>query len=209
MSGRSASSNNSDTNAELDGLRRGRPDGAANPMGYESEDGGTKDVTGDDDAPFFKAPPFPEAPVPWFGPEVLVAQATYVQTTEVDVSDWRLLQVLLELRWTNAGVATAQLGLLAEHLAASLLDPPEDWYVTAVVDPTVAYVTQPGFGDGFGSRMFAPSQLRSPIFNTAGTRTVKFCLQFDVANASKFRLSVGQLVANQTCEVAMSYQRSN
>jgi hypothetical protein len=208
VASRNASRNSADTNAELDGLDRGNQ--AASGNTYDAGPDGPQAWHGDADAPFVKALPFTEVPVPWFGPEPIIGGAAFEVTDEVDVSDWRLLQVLIEMSWDDAVAATAQLALVAEHLAPSVFAPGTNvWYVTGVVDATVTYVTQLGFGDGFGARVFAPSQLRSQVFTAVGARTVRMCLQFDVTNASKFRLNVGQLIQGQTSLVALAYQRSN
>lgn len=207
---RNASRNSADTGAELDALDRGNQ--SAGGTTYDAGPGGPQAWPGDEEAPFVKALPFTEVPVPWFGPATLTGGAAFGVTDEVDVEAYRLLQVLVEMSWDDIGPggATAQLAFLAEHLAPSVLAPGTNvWYVTGVVDASVTYVTQLGFGDGFGARVFAPSQLRSQVLTAVGARTVRMCLQFDVTNVSKFRLNVGQLIADQVSLVALAYQRSN
>jgi hypothetical protein len=211
--GQSNPSRNSDeTRAAIDRLDRGNETSPAQRVGYDAGDGQSTEWPGDTDAPFVKSPPFTEEPVAWLPTTPLPADGTYVTTPEVDVEDWRLLQVLIELFWENANaVNTSQLSLVAEHLASSVMAPPEQWYVTGVVDPAVTVVALPGFGDGIGSRSFAPSELRTELMSVPGFfRTVRLCLQFDVANAKAFRLNLAQLIDTQTTSaVALSYQRSN
>lgn len=203
--------NGETTRAALAQLDRGRNDGRGQVGAYEGEEGRPRPATGDEDAPFVKMPPFTEEPVLWT-PGLQLSTSVYVQTSAVDVAMYRLLQILFELSWTGAGASpdTSQLSIIPEHLARSTFSPPEAWYPTAVVDPSVSYITPTGFGDGFGSRTFAPAELRTRAFTSTTARIQRFCLQFDVTNAKAFRLNLAELVSQQvTSKVALAYQRSN
>lgn len=211
--GSSADARNSDeTRQALAALDRGRNDAPGQPTAYEGEEGRPRPATGDEDAPFVKMPPFTEEPVLWT-PGLQLSTSAYVTTSGVDVAMYRLLQVLFELSWDGTGASpdTSQLSIIPEHLARSVLSPPEAWYPTGVVDPSVSYITPAGFGDGYGSRTFAPAELRTRAFTSANApRVQRFCLQFDVTNAKAFRLNLAELVAQQTTsKVALAYQRSN
>lgn len=203
------SRNTNDTRSQLEQLDRGRSNSAEQVNGYEIGTGEPRAWPGDEDAPFVKTPPFTEEPQLWL-PATTLSTSAYGLTDPIDVEDFRLLQVLFELQWDGVAESDCQLSILAEHLAASVLDPPEQWYVTGVVDPTVSYVNPFGIGDGYGSRVFAPSEFRTPVFTAAALRTQRFALQFDVTNAKAFRLRYAQVVQAQAASVlALAYQRSN
>jgi hypothetical protein len=208
----SGSRNTNDTRAELDQLNRGQSNDVSRVVGYDGPGGEPRTWQGDDDSPFIKALPFTEEPVLWaFLSPLPTAAAGYTALPGIDVEDYRLLQVLFELQWGLNAHPTSQLSILPEHLAVSHYDPPEAWYATTVVNPTITLITPALQGDGYGSQVFSPSELRTPIMTAAvGVRTQRFCMQFDVSNVKTFRLKVLELAQGQNAsQLAVAYQRSN
>jgi len=202
------SKNDDDTRLSLEQIDKSRKSSAVS--GYALPGGQPQAVPGDEDAPFVKSPPFPESPVVWVPPTALAA--TYTISSPVDVEDWRLLKVYIEMLWpanSNSQIAMLPETLGPQQLGATSLSQ-QEWYSAGVVDPTITYLQPNGFGNNYGARTFSQSMLVSPVLAAgAATRAARFTLVFDVSDATQFRLQLAQLTQGQaSATFALAYQRS-
>lgn len=178
-------------------LQRQRLDQANGLPSAYSAPGGTRTVGGDDQAPFFKSPPFPSKNTMWATPESfrLTVDDNYGNLRVLDVGPFRTLTSWITF---TASADDAQLSLIGAAIkdGADPSDPAEDdIYPVGVVGTGVTIVTLTG-------TPFAPSQAASRTILGSEFRTpqllnnqvIRFTLEWDVEPYNAFTLYMRDLV---------------
>jgi hypothetical protein len=171
-------------------------------IAYE-DNGATRNVQGDEEAPWVKVPPFTESPPePYITSEQLPSSNAYVVLPEIDVSDSRLLTLYVDYTAASAG-NDGQLSIIPQ---ASRDDSGDSFFSIPVIDPTLTLVSCTGFTPQIGSRNVYPAELRTEAL--ADTVQLVLPLPFDVAPYSRFRFLMAELGAGTAGTITLAFARS-
>lgn len=217
-----SASNTREIRKELEQRWRGRTGEASGfRSAYEDQGGAPRDVQGDEEAPWHKAPPFTEDPQIWLRPTALASNA-YLTLEGIDTKQYRLLAIYVTYLIPQAQVPPAgvgQLSIVPEMRSIDPLTRDTQWYTLSMVD--LAFVTTntlvtpfaaitPG---GFATQNFFPTEFRwpaAPLGPVGAATTLRTRLIFDVSDAEAFRLNLAEVNAGSAGEnsASLAYARS-
>jgi len=172
--------NTRQTRRQLQKLRSGIEQGQV--AGYRDAGDVARPFPGDDDAPWGKHPPFPSEATAWQALVQLPADQACALLSPLDVSYYRVLAAFFQ--YTPADLQIGQLSIVPEVWNETQ----EQWYATAVVDPTLSAPQAVCGLDGYGSRTFYGTELRTPI-----GLAVSIAVPFDVTPYTRFRFRLRDL----------------
>lgn len=192
------SANQNRTKRQIQQQRRG--DNAlsgARPIAYADEAGVDRNLSGDEQAPHLKVPPFPTDVTRWERYEPIPASVdAWFFTAPVDVSKRRILTVWIEYNSTPNNDAPLLIIPQALYRSGAQSNDPDDFFNIAVVNPLLTIVTGVGAPflatEDFGQRDVYPTQLRVPVSigGPGVVTTSKFVLPVDVSMYDQFRLGL-------------------